>query len=246
MKKKVNFGFKKVSEDIKNNLVNDIFSSVADNYDLMNDLMSFGIHRIWKDKMIRFCDIRDNQLIIDIATGSGDIAHRLIKSANNVNITCLDTNLDMLTICRNKLLDHGYSKNLNFIQSSIENINLNQNYFDLATIAFGFRNFTNHNIALKNIYKILKPGGKLVILEFTQPRNKFITKAYDYYLLNVIPKIGKIIASDYDSYRYLAESIKTYMNADEVKQMLVDNGFIKTKYFYLFGEIVTIHIGYKN
>ena len=246
MKKKVNFGFKKVSEDTKNLLINNVFTSVADNYDLMNDLMSLGIHRIWKNKMIKLCNLQDSQKVIDIATGSGDIAARLLKSEDNIHLTCLDTNLDMLSLCKNKLLDLGFNKNIDFIQSSIEKIKLDKNIFDLSTIAFGFRNFTNHAIALQNIFDSLKPGGKIVIMEFSQPRDKNRNKFYDYHIHNIIPKIGEVIAKDYDSYKYLAESIETYMTPDEVTKILIDSGFIKVKYLYLFGDIVTIHVGYKN
>ena len=173
MVEKVNFGLSKVPKKEKDKMVTDLFTSVSEKYDLMNDLMSFGIHRLWKDKMVKICSPQDGFNILDIAVGSGDIALRLLRKNKNISLTCLDNNQKMLEICRKKLIDKGYIKNIEFVLSSAENLSLEENQFDLVTIAFGMRNFTDYSQALQSIYKVLKPGGKLVIMEFCNPRNKY-------------------------------------------------------------------------
>ena len=246
MTDKVNFGLEKVSKVKKPKLVSSIFSSVSNKYDLMNDAMSFGLHRIWKEKMISVCKPKSFNKILDVATGSGDIALKLLRKKKNLSVTCLDENKDMLSICKNRLIDNGFVKDINFIKSSIEDISLDSNSIDIATIAFGFRNFTNHKKALENIYDALKPGGKLVIMEFTTPKDKIIGKIFETYTNKIIPKLGEFIAKDYDSYKYLAESIKTYYSPDQVLKMFEENKYINNKYISLTGNIVTIHVGYKN
>ena len=246
MNDKVKFGLKEISKKTKPQKVSDIFSTVSDKYDLMNDFMSFGLHRKWKDKMIQVCEPQSKSNAIDIATGSGDIALGLLKKNNNLSLTCLDNNKEMLELSKNKLMDKGYIKNLRFILSSAEKIKLDENSYDLATIAFGFRNFTDHLKALSHIYKILKPGGKLVIMEFSKPKKPLMNKLFKEFTFKIIPKIGDIVANDIDSYNYLAESIESYYSPPEVTEMLGQKGFIKTNYMYIFNEVVTIHTGYKS
>lgn len=246
MTDKVNFGLEKVSKVKKPKLVSSIFSSVSNKYDLMNDAMSFGLHRIWKEKMISVCKPKSFNKILDVATGSGDIALKLLRKKKNLSVTCLDENKDMLSICKNRLIDNGFVKDINFIKSSIEDISLDSNSIDIATIAFGFRNFTNHKKALENIYDALKPGGKLVIMEFTTPKDKIMGKIFETYTNKIIPKLGEFIAKDYDSYKYLAESIKTYYSPNQVLKMFEENKYINNKFIFLPGNIVTIHVGYKN
>ena len=246
MTDKVNFGLEKVSKVKKPKLVSSIFSSVSNKYDLMNDAMSFGLHRIWKEKMISVCKPKSFNKILDVATGSGDIALKLLRKKKNLSVTCLDENKDMLSICKNRLIDNGFIKDINFIKSSIEDISLDSNSIDIATIAFGFRNFTDHKKALENIYDVLKPGGKLVIMEFTTPKDKIMGKIFETYTNKIIPKLGEFIAKDYDSYKYLAESIKTYYSPDQVLKMFEENKYINNKFIFLPGNIVTIHVGYKN
>lgn len=246
MTDKVNFGLEKVSKVKKPKLVSSIFSSVSNKYDLMNDAMSFGLHRIWKEKMISVCKPKSFNKILDVATGSGDIALKLLRKKKNLSVTCLDENKDMLSICKNRLIDNGFVKDINFIKSSIEDISLDSNSIDIATIAFGFRNFTDHKKALENIYDVLKPGGKLVIMEFTTPKDKIMGKIFETYTDRIIPKLGEFIAKDYDSYKYLAESIKTYYSPDQVLKMFEENKYINNKFIFLPGNIVTIHVGYKN
>ena len=246
MTDKVNFGLEKVSKVKKPKLVSSIFSSVSNKYDLMNDAMSFGLHRIWKEKMITVCKPKSFNKILDVATGSGDIALKLLRKKKNLSVTCLDENKEMLSICKNRLIDNGFIKDISFIKSSIEDISLDSNSIDIATIAFGFRNFTNHKKALENIYDALKPGGKLVIMEFTTPKDKIMGKIFETYTNRIIPKLGEFIAKDYDSYKYLAESIKTYYSPDQVLKMFEENKYINNKFIFLPGNIVTIHVGYKN
>lgn len=246
MTDKVNFGLEKVSKVKKPKLVSNIFSSVSNKYDLMNDAMSFGLHRIWKEKMISVCKPKSFNKILDVATGSGDIALKLLRKKKNLSVICLDENKEMLSICKNRLIDNGFIKDISFIKSSIEDISLDSNSIDIATIAFGFRNFTDHKKALENIYDVLKPGGKLVIMEFTTPKDKIMGKIFETYTDRIIPKLGEFIAKDYDSYKYLAESIKTYYSPNQVLKMFEENKYINNKFIFLPGNIVTIHVGYKN
>ena len=246
MTDKVNFGFLKVSKKIKDKMVTNLFTSVSDKYDLMNDAMSFGLHRLWKKKMVSICNLENVSKVIDIASGTGDITLQLLKKNKKLSVTCLDNSQEMHQICKNKMIDNGFIKNIAYICSSVEKCTLKDNSFDLATIAFGFRNFTDHNESLKSIYRILKPGGKIVLLELCNPKNKYINKFFETYTFNIIPQLGKLIANDYDSYNYLAESIQMHPNPDKVLEMLQMNQFINTKYIYLTGGIVTIHIGYKS
>ncbi|MBC8305378.1 MAG: bifunctional demethylmenaquinone methyltransferase/2-methoxy-6-polyprenyl-1,4-benzoquinol methylase UbiE [Pelagibacterales bacterium] len=246
MTNKVNFGLEKVSKVKKPKLVSNIFSSVSNKYDLMNDAMSFGLHRIWKEKMISVCKPKSFNKILDVATGSGDIALKLLRKKKNLSVICLDENKEMLSICKNRLIDNGFIKDISFIKSSIEDISLDSNSIDIATIAFGFRNFTDHKKALENIYDVLKPGGKLVIMEFTTPKDKIMGKIFETYTDRIIPKLGEFIAKDYDSYKYLAESIKTYYSPNQVLKMFEENKYINNKFIFLPGNIVTIHVGYKN
>ena len=174
MNEKVNFGSRKVLKTKKTKLVSDIFSSVSNKYDLMNDAMSFGLHRLWKERMYVVSKLKNSDNVLDLATGTGDIALKFLSKKKLINITCLDENQEMLDICKNRLIDNGFVQNIEFIKSSAETTNFKENSYTLATIAFGFRNFTDHLKSLENIYKSLMPGGRLVIMEFTTPENKLV------------------------------------------------------------------------
>ncbi len=245
MENKVNFGSKKVDIKEKPKLVSDVFSSVSNKYDLMNDAMSLGLHRLWKEKMYTVSKLQDSEEILDIATGTGDIAIKFLKKRDNIKLTCLDENSEMLQLCKDRLIDNGFIKNIKFINSAIEDAQLDKNNYSLATIAFGFRNFSDHSNALKNIFESITPGGRLVIMEFTTPTNAILKNIFEKYTHLVIPKIGKLLANDYDSYRYLAESIASFFKPLEVSSMLESAGFENVRYEYLPGNIVTIHVGYK-
>ena len=161
-------------------------------------------------------------------------------------MTCLDENKEMLEICKDRLLDNGFFKNLSFINSSIDKFSKNENKYTLATISFGFRNFTDHDKALKNIYKLLKPGGRLIIMDFKNPRNGILRKIFSSYTDNILPLLGKKVVGDSESYRYLSDSIKTYMTVDEITQLLTRSGFINIRSESMPGDFVSIHIGYKS
>ena len=245
MNDKVNFGSKKVSRDEKPKLVSKIFSSVSNKYDLMNDAMSLGLHRLWKEKMCYVSKLQDNETVLDIATGTGDIALKLLNKKKQFKLTCLDENTEMLQLCKDRLIDNGYIKNIDFKKDSIEDAKLKQNFYSLVTIAFGFRNFTDHDKALKNIYNSILPGGRLVIMEFSTPVNIYLKKIFETYTHLVIPNIGKILADDYESYKYLAESIASFYTPSQVDEMFLRNGFENVRHQLLPGNMVTIHIGYK-
>ena len=245
MNDKVSFGSKKVNKEEKPELVSKIFSSVSNKYDLMNDAMSLGLHRLWKERMYLVSKLKDNETVLDIATGTGDMALKFLDKKQNLKITCLDENPEMLEICKDRLIDNGYFKDIIFTQNAMEDVKLAKNYFSLATLAFGFRNFTDHKKALNNIYKSISPGGRLVIMEFTTPENNILKSIFEKYTHLVIPNIGKILVDDYDSYKYLAESISSFYNPSEVNEMLRSSGFENVRYEFMPGNMVTIHIGYK-
>ncbi len=245
MNDKVNFGSRKINKEEKPQLVSKIFSSVSNKYDLMNDAMSFGLHRLWKERMYLVSKLKDNEIVLDIATGTGDIALKFLNKRKNLKITCLDENPEMIQLCKDRLLDNGYFEDIQFTQNAMEDANLKNNYFSLATLAFGFRNFTDHNKALKNIYESIAPGGRLVIMEFSTPENHILKNIFEKYTHLVIPQIGKILADDHDSYKYLAESISSFYTPSQVNEMLEKTGFENVRHEFMPGNIVTIHIGYK-
>ena len=245
MNDKVNFGSRKINKEEKPQLVSKIFSLVSNKYDLMNDAMSFGLHRLWKERMYLVSKLKDNEIVLDIATGTGDIALKFLNKRKNLKITCLDENPEMIQLCKDRLLDNGYFEDIQFTQNAMEDANLKNNYFSLATLAFGFRNFTDHNKALKNIYESIAPGGRLVIMEFSTPENHILKNIFEKYTHLVIPQIGKILADDHDSYKYLAESISSFYTPSQVNEMLEKTGFENVRHEFMPGNIVTIHIGYK-
>lgn len=243
--KTTHFGFKDVSPEEKTQKVSEVFSSVANKYDVMNDVMSFGMHRLWKRYFVNIANIRPYHHILDLAAGTGDIAALLApKLGENGSITLCDPNAYMLENGRQRLIDKGLLKNIFYVQAQGEDLAFEENHFDRVTMAFGLRNFTNKKQALKSIYKTLKPGGQLLILEFSKPP-KWMQKAYDTYSFKVLPKMGKVIADDEASYQYLAESIRKHPDQETLKSMLEDAGFEKCDFLNLSGGIVCIHRAYK-
>ena len=241
---KAKFGYKDIDKSDKPDKVNNIFTSVSDRYDLMNDFMSFGLHRIWKRQFIKLCNVKSKRKVLDVACGTGDISISLHKENQNIDLTCLDPNPDMIEICKQKFINKGHV-DINYQIHGIENFLPKQQTFDLITVAFGFRNFTDHKKALENIFKLLEAGGMFLIMDFKKPRGKLYSKLFKFYTLNIIPKIGKIVADDENSYRYLAESIQTYFSPNEIKDMLNDAGFDNTRVVNLLEDVATIHIGQK-
>ena len=226
----------------KKGLVQDVFDKVFDKYDLMNDLMSLGIHRTWKKNLINMMNPSKNQNLIDVACGTGDIAKFFLKYVNNnSNITCVDPNKGMITKGKEKLKQY---KNLKWIISSAENLPIDNNNFDFYTISFGLRNTKNLNQTLKEAYRVLKPGGRFLCLEFSKIHNSnldFIYKTYSKFL----PNIGKIIVGQKEPYEYLTQSIENFVNQGELIELMKKNNFVKCSYRNLSGGIVAIHSGWK-
>ena len=241
------FGFKTVPKNEKADLVEGIFNSVADRYDLMNDLMSIGIHRIWKRFTIELSAVREGNSVLDIAGGTGDLAIKFSDIVgSNGTVVLADINESMLKVGRDKLLDKCWRPNINFVQTDAQNLPFPDATFECITIAFGLRNVTDKSAALKSMYRALKPGGRLLILEFSKPTNEVLAKAYDAYSFHILPLMGKIVANDSDSYKYLAESIRMHPDQEALQALVEDAGFSDCDYYNMTGGIVAIHRGIKN
>ena len=228
----------------KTKLVNSVFSKVYKRYDLMNDIMSFGLHRLWKKQFLRACNLTSKKNVLDVACGTGDLSLAMKQHKSDINLTCLDPNSEMITICKQTLINRGFS-DVSYKVTSIEKFKDKKQKYDLVTIAFGFRNFTNHKKALHNIYELLIPGGSLLIMDFKTPRNELYSKLFKFYTLNIIPKIGSLVANDAESYKYLGESIQTYFTPQEISSMCIESGFEDTHVINLLEDVATIHIAHK-
>jgi demethylmenaquinone methyltransferase/2-methoxy-6-polyprenyl-1,4-benzoquinol methylase len=243
--KTTHFGFKQVPEEEKVGRVREVFDSVAGSYDLMNDVMSFGIHRIWKRIAVDMAAIRPGQHVLDLAGGTGDLSRLMAARTGKQGLVVLsDINAAMIREGRSRLLDHGVAGNVCFVQANAEQLPFPDNRFDCITIAFGLRNVTHKQAALEAMYHTLKPGGRLLILEFSRP-HRALKPAYDFYSFNILPRFGKLIARDADSYRYLAESIRMHPDQQALKGMMEAAGFEDCDFHNLTGGIVAIHRGYK-
>ncbi|MGB5445422.1 MAG: bifunctional demethylmenaquinone methyltransferase/2-methoxy-6-polyprenyl-1,4-benzoquinol methylase UbiE [Psychromonas sp.] len=240
------FGFKTVQEDKKADLVANVFHSVAAKYDVMNDVLSMGIHRIWKRFTIDCSGVRKGQKVLDLAGGTGDLTAKFSRIVGQTGqVTLADINDSMLKVGRSKLRDMGIVGNVSYVQANAEELPFPDNHFDLITIAFGLRNVTDKDKALASIFRVLKPGGRLLVLEFSKPLYKPVSKFYDFYSFNILPKLGKLIANDSESYQYLAESIRMHPCQNTLKEMMDNVGFEGTEYFNLSAGIVALHRGYK-
>lgn len=243
--KTTHFGFTDVPVEEKERRVRGVFDSVADNYDLMNDMMSFGIHRLWKRYAINMAGLQPGQQVLDLAGGTGDLTRLMAPRIEpGGHIILSDINAAMLAVGRERLLDNGIHGNVTFAQANAEHLPFPDNTFDLVTMAFGLRNVTDKQSALSSIHGTLKPGGRLLVLEFSQPVAA-LKPAYDFYSFNILPRIGRLIAKDEDSYRYLAESIRMHPDQQTLKGMLEQAGFERCDVHNLAGGIVAIHSGYK-
>ena len=244
-KETTHFGFETIPVDEKVRRVRGVFDSVASRYDLMNDLMSGGLHRLWKHFTVEQAAVRPGQVVLDLAGGTGDLAGKFASQVGSSgHVVLADINASMLQQGRRRLIDAGVAGNLSIAQVDAENLPFMSSGFDCITIAFGLRNLTEKETALASMLRVLKPGGKLLILEFSKPSDA-IKPAYDLYSFKVLPVLGKLVANDADSYQYLAESIRMHPDQDQLKDMLRDAGFERCRYHNLAGGIVALHVGYK-
>ncbi|WP_323840257.1 bifunctional demethylmenaquinone methyltransferase/2-methoxy-6-polyprenyl-1,4-benzoquinol methylase UbiE [Photorhabdus africana] len=245
-KQTTHFGFRTVAKDEKAGMVADVFHSVAAKYDLMNDLMSFGIHRIWKRVAIDASGVRRGQRILDLAGGTGDLTAKFSRIVGEKGeVVLADINESMLKVGREKLRDVGIVGNVSYVQANAEALPFPDNYFNCITISFGLRNVTEKEKALRSMFRVLKPGGRLLVLEFSKPLFAPLSKAYDAYSFHVLPKIGQVFVQDADSYRYLAESIRMHPDQDTLKTMMEEAGFEQVTYTNMTGGIVALHRGFK-
>ena len=242
----VDFGFEKVPWAQKAERVRAVFSSVAGKYDLMNDLMSFGAHRLWKHFTLSLTGLKAGQRALDVAGGTGDLAIGLARQVGKTGQVVLsDINLDMLEAGRDRLLDSGFAGNVECLLADAERLPCADDSFDCVTIGFGLRNVTDKAAALSSMHRVLKPGGQLLVLEFSKPVAPGLKPLYDAYSFSVLPRLGEWVAKDAASYRYLAESIRMHPDQETLLAMLNEAGFGQTRYHNLTGGIVAVHRGYK-
>lgn len=240
------FGYQTVNTEEKVHKVADVFHSVAAKYDLMNDLMSMGIHRLWKRLTIEKSGVRRGHKVLDLAGGTGDLTARFSHIVGDSGQVILgDINDSMLKVGRSRMLDKGLAGNIDYVQVNAECLPFPDNSFDCITIAFGLRNVTDKDSALASMYRVLKPGGRLLVLEFSRPVAPGLSPVYDFYSFNILPVMGKIIANDPDSYRYLAESIRMHPDQETLREMMSAAGFERCDYQNLTGGVVALHRGFK-
>lgn len=246
MSDKTHFGYRTVDTDEKQHLVGEVFDSVAKKYDVMNDLMSFGVHRLWKQYTINQTGVRRGQTVLDLAGGTGDLA---LKLSNRVgadgSVILADINESMLSVGRDRMIDLGRIENIRYAIANAEALPFADSTFDCITIAFGLRNVTDKQAALNSMFATLKPGGRALVLEFSKPVLPLLSKAYDAYSFTALPVMGKLVAGDADSYRYLAESIRQHPDQETLKSMMESAGFERCDYHNMTGGIVALHKGFK-
>ncbi|MDY6979610.1 MAG: bifunctional demethylmenaquinone methyltransferase/2-methoxy-6-polyprenyl-1,4-benzoquinol methylase UbiE [Pseudomonadota bacterium] len=246
MKKTTHFGYQEVPYEEKVYKVAGVFHSVAGKYDLMNDLMSMGVHRLWKRYTLDMSGVRGGDQVLDLAGGTGDLAEKFSRMVGpEGSVTLADINESMLRMGRDRLINDGIVGNLRYVQANAECLPFPDNHFDAITIAFGLRNVTDKDAALRSMLRVLKPGKPLLVLEFSRPVIKPLNPIYDAYSFKVLPLLGKLFANDPDSYRYLAESIRKHPDQETLKGMMEEAGFERCAYYNLSGGIVALHRGYK-
>lgn len=245
-KRTTHFGYQEVPVEEKADRVAQVFHSVAARYDVMNDLMSFGVHRLWKRLTLERAGIRPGHHVLDIAGGTGDLAlkfSRLVGPRGRVVLA--DINASMLRVGRDKLLDNGVGDNVEYVQANAEALPFADNSFDCITIAFGLRNVTDKDAALRSMARVLKPGGRLLVLEFSKPASAALSRLYDEYSFRVLPRMGEWVAQDGESYRYLAESIRMHPDQETLKAMMENAGLERVEYTNMTGGVVALHRGIK-
>ena len=244
--KYTDFGFSRVKSKDKSNLVKKIFDNVSGRYDLMNDFMSLGIHRVWKKSMLDWLAPRRGQSLIDVAGGTGDIAFNFIKRAKTgANATILDLTESMMIEGKKKTIDLPEESQINWVCGDAMRMPFSDSTFDVYTISFGIRNVTDISKTLSEAYRVLKPGGRLMILEFSSVNNDLISWIYDKYSFNIIPKLGEFVSNDRESYQYLVESIRKFPNQEKFSEMIINEGFRKVKYRDLTFGIAALHSAWK-
>ena len=242
--KTTHFGYQEVAVQEKASLVREVFDSVADSYDLMNDLMSLGVHRLWKRDFVASSGVGLGDQVLDLAGGTGDIAALMSRKVGvRGRVVLSDINEAMLNVGRQRLEDQGIAKNVQYALANAEHLPFESGEFDAVTIAFGLRNVTDKDAALKEMFRVLRPGGKAMILEFSEVQPEPLKAIYDAWSFGALPVLGKVIANDEDSYRYLAESIRKHPPQEELAQMMKDAGFDQVRFRNLTGGIVAIHSG---
>ncbi|WP_130538054.1 bifunctional demethylmenaquinone methyltransferase/2-methoxy-6-polyprenyl-1,4-benzoquinol methylase UbiE [Thiomicrorhabdus indica] len=245
-KSTIDFGFSEVPVSDKVKRVKGVFDSVAGNYDIMNDVMSMGIHRLWKRQTIDLSGVRPGNKVLDLAGGTGDLTKAFAKRVGkDGKVVLADINESMVRVGRDRLIDEGIGGNVEYTITNAEALAFPDNTFDIATIAFGLRNVTHKDVALAELCRVLKPGGQLLVLEFSKVTNPALSKLYDFYSFNILPKMGKVIANDEASYQYLAESIRMHPDQETLKKMMLDAGFDKAEYLNFTQGIVALHRGWK-
>lgn len=244
-KQNTHFGFQTVTTAEKTQRVHDVFAGVANRYDLMNDVMSFGLHRVWKRMAITVLNVRKGQAVLDLAGGTGDLTQLIIQKVGAGRVVLSDINPAMLAQGRDKLFDQGLGGRFEMVEANAEALPFDDNTFDRLIIGFGLRNVTHQDRAIAEMQRVLKPQGKAVILEFSKPVFTTLQKVYDAYSFYLLPKLGEWIANDKDSYQYLVESIRMHPDQETLKQKMVDAGFVRVEYQNLSGGIVALHSGYK-
>ena len=244
-KESTHFGYETVPREQKAGRVKDVFDSVASRYDVMNDLMSAGLHRVWKRFTVEQAGVRRGHTVLDLAGGTGDLAEKFMRQVGSGgHVVLADINAAMLVEGRNRLIDAGAGSNVSIAQVNAENLPFDDDSFDRISIAFGLRNVTDKDRALRSMFRVLKPGGKLLILEFSKPADP-IRPFYDFYSFNMLPMMGKLVAGDSDSYQYLAESIRMHPDQHTLTGMMEDSGFERCRFHNMAGGIVALHVGYK-
>ncbi|RUO39508.1 bifunctional demethylmenaquinone methyltransferase/2-methoxy-6-polyprenyl-1,4-benzoquinol methylase UbiE [Pseudidiomarina aestuarii] len=242
----IDFGYQQVDKEAKQGLVANVFNSVAKKYDVMNDVMSFGIHRLWKRYTIDCSGVRSGMKVLDLAGGTGDLTAQFSRRVGPTGeVVLADINEAMLEVGKDKLRNLGIVSNVTYQQANAEELPFDDDTFDIITIAFGLRNVTDKQKALESMHRVLKPGGRLLVLEFSKPEPPMLSQMYDFYSFNILPKMGQVIAGDAESYQYLAESIRMHPDQETLKGMMEVAGYENVTYTNLTGGIVALHRGFK-